>query len=175
MANTYVDDILAAAVHKKTIERLLAPIIKTIFVVCGQPNITVHQCLPLLEKWNKLIVGPKQIIVGLIVDTNKMTVGITDKYIQQIWDLLNLWDPNCRLFKVNDMQKLIGKLAQLGEGAPWVLKLMSHLYTSLAYALKYNTKLLKKGSSVFRELCDQILTKIFLASNQITNAPLTLP
>ena len=36
-----------------------------------------------------------------------------------------------------------------------------HLYTSLAYALKNNTKLLKKGSSGFRELCDQISTKKF--------------
>jgi hypothetical protein len=95
-ANIYADDILAAAAHKKMIERLLAEIIKAIFVVCGQPNIAVRQCLLLHEKWNKLIVGPKQIIVGLIVDTNKMTVGITDKYIQQIRDLLNLWDPNRR-------------------------------------------------------------------------------
>jgi hypothetical protein len=72
---------LVAAAHKKIMERLLAAIIEAIFVVCGQPNITVRQCLLLHEKWNKLIVGPKQIIVGLIVDTNKMTVGITDKYI----------------------------------------------------------------------------------------------
>ncbi len=92
LANIYVDDILAAAVHKKIMERLLAAIIYAIFVVCGQPDITVCQCLLLLEKWNELIVGPKQIILGLIVNTNKMTVGITDKYIQQIQDLLNLWD-----------------------------------------------------------------------------------
>jgi hypothetical protein len=140
-------------------ERLLAARIKAIFVVCGQPNIAIHQSPLLLEKWNKLIVGLKQIILGLIVNTNKMTVGITDEYIQQIWDLLNLWDPNCRLFKVNNMQKLIRMLARLEEGVPWVFKLMSHLYTSLAYALKNNTELLKKGSSGFRELCDQISTK----------------
>jgi hypothetical protein len=36
---------------------------------------------------------------------------------------------------------------------------MSHMYTSLAYALKKNIKLLKKGSNGFRELCDQISTK----------------
>jgi hypothetical protein len=158
-ANIYVDDILVAAVHKKTMERLLAAIIKANFVVCGQPDITIHQCPFLLEKWNKLISGPKQIILGLIADTNKMTVGVTHKYIQQIQDLLNLWEPNCRLLKMIDMQKLIEKLAQLGEGAPWVFKLMSHLYTSLAYALKNNTELLKKGSSGFRELCDLISTK----------------
>jgi hypothetical protein len=38
---------------------------------------------------------------------------------------------------------------------------MSHLYTSLAYALKNNTEILKKSSSGFRELCDQILSKNF--------------
>ncbi len=70
-ANIYFDDILVAAVHKKTMERLLAAIIKAIFVVCGQPNITAHQCPLSLEKWNELIVGPKQIILGLIVKTNK--------------------------------------------------------------------------------------------------------
>ncbi len=111
LANIYVDNILAAAVHKKTMERLLAAIIEVIFVVFGQTDITVRQCPLLLEKWKELIVCPKQIILGLIIDTNKMTVGITDEYIQQIRDLLNLWDPNCRLFKVKNMQKLIGKLA----------------------------------------------------------------
>jgi hypothetical protein len=90
LANIYIDSILVAAVHKKTIKRLLAAIIEAIFVVCGQPNITVRQCPLLLEKWSKLIVGPKQIILGLILDTNKMTVGITDKYIQLIRDHLNL-------------------------------------------------------------------------------------
>jgi hypothetical protein len=177
LAKIYVDDVLAAAEHKKIMERLIEAIIKPIFVVCGQPDITIHQCPPLLQKWNKLIVHLMQIILGLIVDTNKMRVGINDEYIQQIHDLLNFWDPNCRLFKVNDMQKLIGKLAQVGEGAPWVfyLMFMSCLYTSFVYALKNNTKLLEKCSSGFRELRDQISTKIFLASNHITNATLTLP
>ena len=66
-----------------------------------------------------------------------------------------------RFFKVNDMQKLVGKLARLGEGAPWVFKLMSHLYTSLAFALKSNTELLEKSSSGFRDLIKQITTKNF--------------
>jgi hypothetical protein len=38
---------------------------------------------------------------------------------------------------------------------------MSHLYTSLAYTLNNYTKLLKKGSSGFRKLCDQISTNNF--------------
>ena len=59
------------------------------------------------------------------------------------------------------MQKLVGKLACLGEGAPWIFKLMSHLYTSLAFALKSNTELLEKSSSGFRDLVKQITNKTF--------------
>jgi hypothetical protein len=59
------------------------------------------------------------------------------------------------------MQKLVGKLAQLGEGAPWIFKLMSHLYKSLAFSLKSNSKLLEKSSSGFRSLVKQIKTKNF--------------
>jgi hypothetical protein len=65
------------------------------------------------------------------------------------------------MFEVNDMQKLVRKLVHLGKGAPWVFKLMSHLYTSLAFALKNNTELLEKSSSRFRALVHQIESKIF--------------
>ena len=68
----------------------------------------------MLEKWFELIVGLRQIVLGLLVDTDKMTVSLTDKYIQQVRKLLDLWDPNQRIFKVGDMQKLVGKLALLG-------------------------------------------------------------
>jgi hypothetical protein len=141
--------------------KLLAAIIEAIFLVCGTPDVLVCQCPLSLKKWHKLIVGPRQIILGLIIDTNKMTVGMTDEYIQQCRDLLNLWDQSQRFFKVGNMQKLVGKLARLGEGALWIYKLMSHLYTSLAFALKSNAELLKKSSREFREIVEQITTKTF--------------
>ncbi len=56
---------------------------------------------------------------------------------------------------------LVSKLARLGKGAPWIFKLMSHLYTSLAYALMNNKKLLKNCSNEFRELINQIEKKHF--------------
>ena len=160
-ANIYVDDILAAAAHREMMLKLLAAVIEAIFLVCGEPDIAVRQCPLSLEKWYELIVGPRQIVLGLVVDTNKMTVGMTDEYIQQCRELLNLWDQDQRFFKVGDMQKLVGKLARLGEGAPWIYKLMSHLYTSLAFALKSNTELLDKSSSGFRDYVKQITTKTF--------------
>ncbi len=112
--------------------------------------------------------GPRQIVLGLLVNTDKMTVSLTKKYIQQVRNLLDLWDPHQRTFVVGDMQKLVGKLAHLGEGAPWIYMLMSHFYTSLAFALKSNTELLEKSSSGFRKFIDQITTKNF-SGKQLDN------
>jgi hypothetical protein len=89
-ANIYVDDILGAAAFQCNMLKLLAAIIEAIFLVCGTPDISVRQCPLSLKKWHELIMGPRQIILGLVVDTNKMTVGMTDGYIQQCRNLLNL-------------------------------------------------------------------------------------
>ena len=117
-ANIYVDDILGASAFKEYVIRLLAAIIEAIFMVCGTPDVAVRQCPLSLEKWHDLTVEPKQIVLGLVVDTTKMMVGITPEYLQQVRDLLNNWDSNKRFFIVGNMQKLVGKLARLGKGAP---------------------------------------------------------
>jgi len=161
-AEVYVDDIMAAAVHKEWILKLLAAIIESIFVVCCRPDIAVRQCPLLLEKWGKLIVGPRQIILGLVVDTDEMTVRMSDEYLSKVWVLITeKWNCKRKFFCINDMQKLVGKLARLGEVAPWVYKLMSHLYTSLASALKMNKQFLEKSSPSFKVLCEQINKKQF--------------
>jgi hypothetical protein len=60
------------------------------------------------------------------------------------------------------MQKLIGKIAQLGKGTPWIVKLMSHLYTSLAFMLQNNKALLEALSDKFKTLISQIQQKHFV-------------
>jgi hypothetical protein len=119
-ANIFVDDILAAAARREKMMRLLAAVIEAIFTACGTPDTAVRQCPLSLEKWHELIVGPRQIVLGLVIDTNTMTVGIMYEYINKVQVLLSDWDPSKWFFKVNDMQKLVGKHARLGEGAPWI-------------------------------------------------------
>jgi hypothetical protein len=161
-AQIYVDDILASAVEKQNILRLLAAIIEAIFTVCGRPMIEVRQCPLSLEKWEELVVGSVQTVLGLTVNTNKLTVGITPEYRKQVRDLLiEVWPSSRRIFKVADMQKLIGKMARLGEGAPWIYKIMSHIYTSLAFALKQNKLLLLECSPKFRDIITRIERKQF--------------
>ena len=90
-----------------------------------------------------------------------MKVVITGNYIRQCLDLLKLWDTTHRFFKVGKMQKLVGKLTRLDEAVPWISKLMSHLYTSLAFAHQSNAELLKETSSSFCKIIKQIKTKNF--------------
>jgi hypothetical protein len=142
-AYIYVDDTLASAVGKKNILRLLAAIIEAIFTVCDRSNIKIWQCLLSLEQWEELIIGTVQTILGLTIDTNKLTVGITREYQKQVKDLLDSkWPASRRIFKAADIQKLVGKMAPLGEGTLWIYKLMSHIYASLAFTLKQNNAFL---------------------------------
>ena len=62
--------------------RLLAAVIEAIFTMCSDPDIAVRQCPLSLEKCFELLVGPIQIVLGLVIDTNKLTVGTTDDYIE---------------------------------------------------------------------------------------------
>jgi hypothetical protein len=158
--NIYVDDILSAGVPKDYVNKLLAATIEAIFTVCGEPQIDIRQCPLSLEKWLEMMIGPTQIVFGLYVNTNKMTIGITQEYREQVKSMLNdNWTSKCRFFRAGDMQKLVGKIARLGEGAPWIFKLMSHICTSLAFALQNNKTLLKASSHKFRSLIFAVSAK----------------
>ncbi len=89
MANIYVDNILGASAFKESTKKLLATIIESIFLVCAKLDVSVWECLLSLEKWHESIVGPRQIILGLVVGTNKMTIGITNAYLQQVHKLIH--------------------------------------------------------------------------------------
>ncbi len=66
--------------NKQNILRLFTAIIEAIFTVCGRLNIEAHQCLLSLEKWEELVVGSIQTVLGLNAGTNRLTVGITAEY-----------------------------------------------------------------------------------------------
>jgi hypothetical protein len=43
-----------------------------------------------MDKWLDLVVAPKQRMLGLEIDTNKLTVGIPQDYLEEVLDLLNM-------------------------------------------------------------------------------------
>jgi hypothetical protein len=88
-ARVYVDDELMSALDVDHMKMVLAATIKDIFVVMGEPDVAVRQCPLAMDKWLELVIGPKQTMLGLIIDTNRLTVAIPAKYLQEVLDLLN--------------------------------------------------------------------------------------
>ena len=60
--------------------------------------------------------------------------------------------------------RYLRKLARLAEGANWVFHLLSHLYSSIAYALAENKRLLMESLQEFRKIILSIQTGAFFTS-----------
>jgi hypothetical protein len=164
-SHIYADGALMLALDADHMKMVLAATIEAIFVVMGEPDVAVRQCPLAMDKWLQLEIGPKQTMLGLIIDTNRLIVAIPPKYLQEILKLLNsTWHPNQRYFKVSEAQKLTGKLARLAKGANGVFHLLARLYLLIAYALSENKRFLTKSSAEFRDIVLAIRTNAFVTS-----------
>jgi hypothetical protein len=94
-ARIHVDDAPMLALDIDHMKMVLAATIEAIFVVMGKPNVAVRQYPLAMDKWLELVIGLKQTMLGLIIDTNRLTVSIPAKYLQEVLDLFNsTWHPN---------------------------------------------------------------------------------
>jgi hypothetical protein len=74
---------------------VLAATIEAIFIVMGKLDVAVRQRSLAIDKWLELVIGPKQTMLVLIINTNRLTVAIPPKYLQEVLKLLNsTWHPN---------------------------------------------------------------------------------
>jgi hypothetical protein len=90
----YVDDALMLALNVDHMKMVLAAMIEAIFIVMGKPDVVVRQCPLAMDKWLELVINPKQTMLGLIINTNRLTVAIPLKYLQEVLELLNsTWHP----------------------------------------------------------------------------------
>jgi hypothetical protein len=82
---------------------------------------------------------------------------MTDEYLEEIRQLLdNEWPIGFNSFGLQKIVTLAGKLARLGEGAPWVYHLMTHIYASIAHALRMNEKFLLSEDAPYKLLIRSI-------------------
>ena len=166
-ARIFVDDTLMMALGKAHMEMVLAAIIEAIFTVMGEPDIAVRQCPLAMDKWISFVVDTNQVMLGLIINTDRMTVGIPQAYLTACLNLLNsTWHSSRRRFKVKEAQQMVGKLARLADGANWVHHLLSHVYTSIAAALAENVVLLAESSQEFKDVIRTIRTGAFTVASK---------
>jgi hypothetical protein len=121
-ARLYINDALELATDRAHMETVLAAAIKAIFDVMGKPDTPLA-----MDKWLESVIGSTQTILGLIINTNKLTISLPYKYLNKVLNLLNLtWHPNQCYFRVSEAETLTAKLVHLAEGANWVFHLLSN-------------------------------------------------
>ncbi len=104
-------------------------------------------------------------MLGLVIDTNRMTVSVPDDYIQSVCLLIDsTWHTHCQQLMVKKAQELTGKLGHLTEGANWVFHLLTHLYASIAYALSKNKRFLEDSSPEFQILIKSLRPGYFFCN-----------
>lgn len=145
----YVDDDLMADTPPR-MPFTIASVLHAVYNVMGWPKLCVRPSPIALDKWKLLRLRTRQILLGLVFDTRKMTVGITDEFRQDTLALLrSSWHACRRSFTVHDIEVLIGKLGRIGQAFRPIYHLMPHLYASVAYALRENSFLLASSSKEF--------------------------
>ena len=161
----FVDDCLLAAIGSR-ICQLLVACIEAISVVLGRPVTSVRQCSLAINKWQGMVVGHRIVLIGLVFDSRALTVGLTREYLSNVLGIIETSWTGRSTFTLEAILKLAGKLARLGEGAPWVYHLMTHIYSSIAYALREHESLLGESSS-FIKLVNKLKSKILHTTNNV--------
>ena len=88
-ARIFVKNSLLLAIGCHLMEMALTALIEAIFVIMGKPDAAIRQCPLALEKWVDMVPGPTQTMLGLIHDTNELTVCIPGPYVCKLRDLIN--------------------------------------------------------------------------------------
>ena len=152
----YVDDCLLAALSSY-ITQLMCACIHAIFVVCGFPDTTVRQCPLAMNKWKAMVVSHRAVLLGLQFDSRQLTIGVTDDYrLKVLQQLDDEWPAQVKVFTLHKLVRLAGRLARLGEGAPWVYHLMPQVFASIAYVLRQNNGFLLNENLPFQRVIKQI-------------------
>jgi hypothetical protein len=147
------DDVYAEVFDVKRIEMTIACGIEAIFILLGESDLEKRQDPVSWDKLLEMVIHFINKVLGLIINTRAMTIGVPPEYIQKVLRLMDdHWiKPKRKAFMVKEAETLAGQLAHIANSAPWLKHLMSHLYTSLAASLKGNKSFLVAKSKHFRE------------------------
>ena len=94
-------------------------------------------------------------VLGHLIDTRRMDVGVPPEYIQRTLALLKPFHTHRKSFAVKEMERVTGMLVYVAGSAPWLKFLLSHVYTSVATAVGANKAHLVRTNKQFRELLRQ--------------------
>ena len=150
----FVDDSVYAEIYQASherMERAVAAGIEAIFILLGQSDLAKRQDPISLDKMTAMMVSYLNKILGQLIDTRRMDIGVPPDYIHRTLLLLKPFHKERKSFTVKEMETLTGMLVFIASTAPWLKFMMSHVYTSVAAAINKNYAHLIRTNKQFRE------------------------
>ena len=149
------DDLYAELFDKARVEQTVAAGIEAIFMILGESDLARRQDPISWDKLLEMVIHYKNVALGQLVNTRDMTVETPPEFIAKVVKLLNTtWRGGTngrKSFKLKEAEILAGLLIHVSNTALWLKHLMSHVFTSIAAALKGNTSYLICTNKHFRE------------------------
>ena len=151
----FVDDSVYADIYEATrvrIEQTVAAGIEAIFILLGQSDVSKRQDPISFDKMEEMLVSYLNKILGILVDTRRLEVGVPPDYVRKTITLLKAFHPMRKCFTVNEMERLTGMLVFIANTAPWLRFMLAHVYVSVTAAIKANTTRLITTDKHFRQM-----------------------
>ena len=150
--NYYVDDGIYAEVFDRTrVEKALAASIEAIFIMLGDSDLSRRQDPVSFDKLIEMLVSHLNRILGHVIDTRRLVVGVPESFIQEVLTMLRTtWGDHRKQFTVKEAEELSGKLQHIAITAPWLKFLLTQICASLAAALKLNEEVARRSIRSFQ-------------------------
>ncbi|KAL7544775.1 hypothetical protein ACHAWF_013580 [Thalassiosira exigua] len=158
----FVDDAVYADIYERSrerIERTVAASIESMYIILGRSDLSKRQDPISFDKLIEMLISHLNKILGQVIDTRTLDVGVPPDYRRQTVNLLRPFHSKRKAFTVIEMERLTGMLIFIASTAPWLKFCLSHVYASIAAALDANTKHLLRTNKDFRAFIREIKDK----------------
>jgi hypothetical protein len=122
----YVDDTLICDI-KGRIEQSMAASLDSGFTIFGAWNDAARPCAISLEKLFQTMCSPIRTQLGIVVNTNHMTISLPQTKIQKLAHLLKPFHDNRHRMSLIEGAELLGNLDHIGGVIPW----FRHIYVGI--------------------------------------------
>lgn len=145
------DDVYSEVFHVGRVKQAAAASIEAVFIMLGESDLERRQDPISFDKMIEMSVSYLNKILGHIINTRTLTVGVPDDFLgQMVESLSTTWGPHRKQFTVKEAAELAGRLNHIAITAPWLKYLMGQVYLSLSSALKLNETAAIRTSKSFR-------------------------
>lgn len=152
--NMFVDDNMLAEISRHRLLKALAAGFEAIFLLFGQPDIAKRKIAIALDKLTEMISGHEIIVLGMKVNTRRMTVMRDPAKLDLLRkDLADHgpWTKKRKQFCLKELSSLLGRVEDMARHAIWAKTLYMNLRTSAKKAYREN-KTAVQDSPKFKNL-----------------------